>query len=227
MLGGDFFDFFARKEGEDLKVFDNFCVVRIVKVLVNLVGAGLCLVKPKRVSFALSKFLSAGVKNQGHRKCVGLLVEHFSDKVHACGDVAPLVASGHLHYAVFFLEKVDKVKALQKHVGEFGKGYASLQAAADYVLVQHVVKADVFSNVAQGVQKGAVLPPVVVVHQFRSGNERLDLRADSVDVGVDGFFADDFALGCGARVSDAAGRAAAQKNRMMAGVGQTLCHAQR
>ena len=135
--------------------------------------------------------------------------------------------SGDLHNAVFVLEQVNKVKALQKHVGKFGECDARLQAAADNVFVQHIVKAYVFSNVAQGVQKGAALPPIVVVDQFRSGNERLDLRADSVDVGVDSFFADDFALGCGARVSYAAGRSSAQKNGMMARVGQALCHAQR
>ena len=174
--------------------------------LVELVWACLVGVEPDVAAFGLAEFTAVGFGDEGAYECVGFAVCGAADELGASGDVAPLVGAAELEFAAVVLVEVEEVVALHELVGELGEGHAFTafggQSFFDGVLGHHVVDGDVLAYVADEVDEGVVLHPVVVVDE-ESGvgcvgvevEEAFELLLDGCYVVVECLLVEEVALG--------------------------------
>ena len=83
-----------------------------------------------------------------------------------CCHIAPLVRTTDLQgYAMVLIEDI-KVISLHDLVGEFCIGNPCLNPALDGIFTHHVVDSEVFTDIAQEVDKADAAKPVIVVDHF-------------------------------------------------------------
>ena len=83
-----------------------------------------------------------------------------------CCHITPLVRTTDLQgYAVSFIEDVEVV-SLHDLVGEFCIGNPCLNPALDGIFTHHVVDSEVFTDIAQEVDKADAAEPVIVIDHF-------------------------------------------------------------
>ena len=145
------------------------------------------------------------------------------DQIQPGGEVAPLVGTAKLQRAVVLIEQVQEVVALQHLVAEFGEGDAlfGIETACDRVFGEHGAQTEVLADIAQKIDDAHLRGPVVVGDETdRIASLGIENAADLLlqtlcpschDVlGVQRAFA-----GL-ARIADQTGRAAHQRNGMVA-----------
>ena len=147
----------------------------------------------------------------------GLAAVDAADELGAGGDVAPLVGAAQLQDAAAVLPQPVEVVALHELVAELGEGHAfgrvALEALLHGILRHHVVHGDMLADVADEIDEGIVLHPVVVVHEFGlvggvgvEVQETGELLLQAGDVMVEGLLVQEVALGrLHGRVADHAG----------------------
>ena len=122
MLGYERVDGFLVEVGEYLDVFLSLCVAHVEPELVESIRSGASRVEPDVAALGLAELLAVSLSDKRTGQCIGVsLAQCPADKLRACGDVAPLVASAHLQMAVLVLVEPEEIIALEKLVAEFGE----------------------------------------------------------------------------------------------------------
>lgn len=220
-------DFVSGEEREEFEVADDVAVVGLDPELVELVDAGAARVEPDGAALGFSEFGAVGFGDERECQAPCAAVEFFANEVHACGDVAPLVAAADLEFAAVDAGEVVEVVGLEEHVAEFRVADANLavfHACADGFFGDHLIDGEVLADVAEEVEEADGAEPVGVVDEA-SGvgggvevEEACELGSDGGDVGGDLVFGEELAfLGFAAGVADAAGGAAGDGDGVVAG----------
>ena len=229
MLGDEGIDFVFGQRREDLDIPGGLFVADVEPELVELVGGGVAFVEPYVAAFRLAELPAVAFGDERTGQGVGLGAERAADEFGAGGDVAPLVRSAHLQFAVFRLIEVQEIVGLQELVGELREREAvarfPVQAHFHAVFGHHVVHRDVLSDFAGKVKEREVLHPVVIVDQLGAVGgctveveEVSQLGFDAGFVVAQGLFGQEVAFGTFPRgVADHARCAADEGQRLVAG----------
>ena len=139
---------------------------------------------------------------------------HAANQVNPGGDIAPLVASAHLENAAVSVVQCEEVVGLQQHIAELGVGDSVGHSAADGLLGEHVVDAEVLAHVAHEVNRVDLFQPVGIVDEERRivpGVEiqvSRQLRPDALQVLLQDFPGQKWAFfGLSSRIADEPGSA--------------------
>ena len=119
-----------------------------------------------------------GDDHQRQDQAAGFGTSQLADEVAARGDVAPLIASTHLHGAADPIEQLQEVVGLEQQVAELGVGDSLFlfQAAAHGFLSEHVVDREVLPDVPQEVHEVHRYQPVGVVDDARRIGGDLEIQ---------------------------------------------------
>lgn len=171
-VGGDQgFDRIAIEHRKDADVAFGIFVAGVEPELIELVWRGVSGIEPDVSAFGFSEFRAVGLLDQRTCQTKGLSSRFASDQFGTCRDVAPLVRSAQLQFAVFMLVEIQKIGPLYQLIGKFGERHTvafAVEPLFDRVLGHHVVYRDALSDVPDELQKRKVFHPVVVVDQFGS-----------------------------------------------------------
>ena len=182
MLGDERLDGLAVEQRENLDVALGILVAHVEPELVELVGRRVACIEPYVATLGLAELRAVGLGDEraGDGEGLGLGTQLAADELRAGGDVAPLVGAAQLDFAVHRLVEVQEVVALHELVGELGERHAvtlAVEALLDRILGHHVVDGDALADVADEVQEGEVLHPVVVVdHACGVGGVRVEVE---------------------------------------------------
>src|SRR5438093_11453098 len=96
-------DFVARGKGKVFQVSNDVAIIESDPELVKPVGTGSFRIEPYSASDSLAELASIGVGDERKRQPVNLGSQLFSAEITAGGDIAPLIASTDLEFAIKFL----------------------------------------------------------------------------------------------------------------------------
>ena len=219
---------------EDLDEALRVLVADVQPELVELVRGGALRVEPDVALLGLAELGAVGLLDQRAGQREGLAAVHAADELRARGDVAPLVGAAQLQDAAAVLPEPVEIIALHQLVAEFGEGHAlggvARKALLHGVLRHHIIDGDGLADVADEVDEGVVLHPVVVVHELRlvggvgvEVEEMRQLGLDARHVVRERCLVEQVALlALHRRVADHAGGAADQRERLVAAVLEML-----
>ena len=183
VLGDEAFYLLTREAGEYLDVSLCVIVADVHPELIELIRAGVFAAQPDITALGLAELTAVGFGDKRTGEGVGFVAGNFLNELGTGGDVAPLVRTAHLEFAVLMLVQIDKIVSLQQLVGELGERHTlaelAVEALLDAVFGHHIVDGDEFADVSREIKEGVVLHPVVVIDQFggvgsrRGGNARV------------------------------------------------------
>ncbi|OAV73814.1 hypothetical protein Barb7_02798 [Bacteroidales bacterium Barb7] len=138
--------------------------------------------------------------------------------------------------AAFLSVEIEEIVALQQLVGKFGERHTRIvfrrQAFLDGILRHHIIDGKMFPHIADKVEEGILLHPVVVVHQFGGIGcigikvEKLrQLFPDALLIAAEGRLVQQVALGgLHRRVANHAGSSSDEGNGTVSGTLEMLEH---
>ena len=182
MLGDKRFDGFAVQEGENPDIALGVLVADVEPELIELVRRRIARVEPHVAALGLAELGAVGLGNQGagDGERLGFGTQLAADELGARGDVAPLVGTAELDFAVHGLVEVQKVVALHELVGEFGERHAvalAVETLLDRILGHHIIDRNALADVADEIEERKLLHPVVVVdHDGGVGSVGLEIE---------------------------------------------------
>ena len=156
----------AIQEREDADPFFCIRVGGVQPKLVKFVGGSFDRIEPDVAFFGLSEFAAIGFGEEGAGEGEGLAAGFATDEFRAGGDVAPLVASAHLKFAIFMRIEPIKIISLDQLIREFGEAHAAFtfEATLNAVLCRHVIYRNMFPDVADKIEEVHVAKPVIIVN---------------------------------------------------------------
>ena len=219
MFGDQVVDGLFIEQREDFDVTLGVLVGGVEPELVELVGRCVARVEPYVAALGLAELGAVGFGNQRAGEGESLAAGLAADQLRAGGDVAPLVGAAELQFATYGFVQVQEVVGLHELVGEFGERHPfafAVEAFLYRIFGHHVVHGNQLADVADEIQEGDSLHPVVVVHQHRRvGSVRFEIEQlgelflDRLLVVAEGLFVEQVALlRFAAGVADHARRAA-------------------
>ena len=224
MFGDQVVDGLFIEQREDLDVALGVLVAGVEPELVELVRRRITRVEPYVAALGLAELGAVGFGNQRAGEGESLAAGLAADQLRAGGDVAPLVGAAELQFTTYGFVQVQEVVGLHELVGEFGERHPfafAVEAFLYRIFGHHVVHGNQLADVADEIQEGDSLHPVVVVHQHRRvGSVRFEIEQlgelflDRLLVVAEGLFIEQVALlRFAAGVADHARRAAHQSDR--------------
>ena len=107
--------------GEDADIAFRLVVADIEPELVESIWAGVFLVKPYIAALCLAILAAVGFGDQWAGLCICLATTQLLEELGTCSNIAPLIATTHLEFAVLVLVEIYVVVALQQLVCELGE----------------------------------------------------------------------------------------------------------
>ncbi|MFM1944721.1 MAG: hypothetical protein RI897_3703 [Verrucomicrobiota bacterium] len=170
LVGGfELGDLILVEEGEELEVADDVTVVGIDPELVELVDGSFAGVEPDGAADGFAELAAIGIGDEGEDEAVGLSAEAFTAEVDAGGDIAPLVGSADLEFAIVVAAEDVEVEGLEQHVTELGiadTGFAVFHAGADAFFGDHHIDGEVFAGIAEEFEVADVTGPGGVIEEL-------------------------------------------------------------
>ena len=115
------FAFFLADKGKDLDVLFGVGIAHVQPELAEFVGRGVFGRQPNIAAFGLAKFAAVGLGDERAGEGISFAAVGTTNQFGTGGDVAPLVATAHLQFAVFGGIQVQKVVTLQQLISKFGE----------------------------------------------------------------------------------------------------------
>lgn len=113
------FNFLDRKP---LQEHLNLRIPDIKEPLIQIIRARHTLIKPNPTT-RFPIFITFGVDQQWHRKAHNTRVHFPSDVVYSTNDIAPLIATSNLDFAIVDLAKTVEIVCLKELVRKFSKAH--------------------------------------------------------------------------------------------------------
>ena len=225
-------DLLDRQEGQHLQALDDVGIADISPVLEEIVGRGLFGIEPDGALFGLAHLLALGIEQQGNGHRVGVFAELLADQLRAAEHIRPLVVAAELHVAAVILIELVEIVALHDHVVEFEEGQTALPALLVALKGEHLVDREAGADLAQHIDIVELQEPVAVVDHERLAVGKVDEAAhllfEALTVVLNGLGREHLAhVGLAGGVTDHAGAAAYQCNRLVAGHLHALHQAER
>ena len=173
--------------------------------MVELIGAGLVLVEPNGVAFALAKLVAVRVGYKRHRHSKYFVTCGLADQLNTGGDVAPLVGAGYLQINAARFVQILEIQALNEHIRELRIGDTALHLTADEIFAEHIANVDILTVVTEEINNGQIFHPIVVINNL-VGEDPLQLCFEAFVVVNDLVAVRELALNGSTRVADKGGR---------------------
>ena len=104
-------DFFAAQRRENLDVFGSIGIAYVEPELIEFIRRSVIRCQPYVARLRLAELPTVGLRDERTRKRIGLSVQLATDQLGARRDIAPLIASSHLKFAVLVLIEIHKIVA--------------------------------------------------------------------------------------------------------------------
>ena len=170
MLCDDGIYLFLLKGSENLNITLSVLIWHIEPELVEDVWGSIIAVEPNIAALCLAKLLAVTLCHERTSESEALFAVHAAYELRTCSDIAPLVGTAKLEFAVFVLVEIVEIIALQQLVGKLGEGESVARFAVETLLhtflSHHVVDGDVLANVTHEVEEAEILHPVIIVDKL-------------------------------------------------------------
>ena len=153
-------------KGQECKhsdALENVGIRYVSPVLIEIVGSGLCGVKPYSARLRLTHLLALGVEEQVDGHSVSVLAKLTADKLCSAEHIRPLVVAAELHITAKRLVEMIEVIGLHYHIVEFKEGQTLFHSLLVALSAEHPVDREASSNVAQYLNVVKIKKPIGIV----------------------------------------------------------------